>query len=57
MIYFDRAAKQLVLDKLYHNLKPGGFLVIGFFDALVPMIDKERFAFYNLDNKMFRKMP
>ncbi len=56
MIYFDMGAKKLVLDKFYKNLKPGGFLVIGFFDSLVPVIDKSRFEFYDLDNKIFRKI-
>ena len=55
MIYFDNGAKKMVLEKFYNNLKPGGFLIIGFFDALVPVIDKTRFEFYNLDNKIFRK--
>lgn len=55
MIYFDNGAKKMVLEKFYNNLKPGGFLIIGFFDALVPIIDKTRFEFYNLDNKIFRK--
>ncbi|MDN5212703.1 CheR family methyltransferase [Fulvivirgaceae bacterium BMA12] len=56
MIYFDMGAKQLVLDKFYRNLKPGGFLIIGFFDSLVPIIDKSKFEFYDLDNKIFRKI-
>ncbi len=55
MIYFDYQAKKKVLDKFYDHLFPEGFLVIGFFDALVPHIDKERFDFYDLSNKIFRK--
>lgn len=56
MIYFDGGAKKLVLDKIYNNLKPGGLLIIGFFDALAPIIDKSKFEFYDLDNKIFRKI-
>lgn len=57
MIYFDGGAKKLVLDKFYDCLKPGGLLIIGFFDALVPVIDKDRFAFFDLNNKIFMKIP
>ncbi|MDN5212714.1 CheR family methyltransferase [Fulvivirgaceae bacterium BMA12] len=57
MIYFDAGAKQLVLDKFYNNLRPGGLLVIGFFDSLVPVINKSKFEFYDLNNKIFRKIP
>lgn len=57
MIYFDAGAKKLVLDKFYHNLKPGGLLIIGFFDALVPVIDKDRFSFFDLNNKIFMRIP
>ncbi|MEQ8478088.1 protein-glutamate O-methyltransferase CheR [Fulvivirga sp.] len=56
MIYFDSGAKRLVLDKFYQNLKPGGLLIIGFFDALVPIIDKEKFEFYDLNQKIFRRI-
>ena len=56
MIYFDAGAKKLVLEKFYNNLKPGGLLVIGFFDALAPIVDKTKFEFYDLDNKIFRKI-
>ena len=55
MIYFDGGAKKLVLDKFYNNLNPGGLLIIGFFDALAPIIDKTKFEFFDLDNKIFRK--
>jgi len=56
MIYFDNGAKRIVLDKFYENLKPGALLIIGFFDALLPVIDKERFEIVDLKNKMFRKI-
>lgn len=56
MIYFDGGAKKLVLDKFYDNLKPNGLLIIGFFDALAPIVDKTKFEFFDLDNKIFRKI-
>ena len=56
MIYFDNGAKKLVLDKFYKNLKPGGLLIIGFFDALMPVIDKSKFEVYDLKNKIFRRI-
>lgn len=56
MIYFDAGAKRLVLDKFYNSLKPGGLLIIGFFDALVPIIDKTRFEFFDLDQKIFKRI-
>lgn len=56
MIYFDIDAKKMVLEKLYNNLRPGGLLVIGFFDALIPIIDKARFQIFDLNNKIFKKV-
>ncbi len=56
MIYFDGEAKKLVLDKFYECLNPGGLLIIGFFDALVPIIDKTRFDFFDLKQKIFRRI-
>jgi len=55
MIYFDALAKKLVLDKLYDNLNEGGLLIIGYFDALVPILDKDKFEHFDLDHKIFRK--
>ncbi|MBL6447042.1 protein-glutamate O-methyltransferase CheR [Fulvivirga sp. 29W222] len=56
MIYFDSGAKKLVLNKFYDCLNTGGLLIIGFFDALVPIIDKERFEFYDLNQRIFRRI-
>lgn len=56
MIYFDSDAKKLVLEKFYKNLRPGGLLIIGFFDALIPIIDKQRFTPYDLKNKIFKRV-
>lgn len=56
MIYFDIGAKKLVLEKLYNNLNPDGLLIIGFFDALIPIIDKAKFELFDLSNKIFKKV-
>lgn len=56
MIYFDGGAKKIVLDRFYQSLKPGGLLIIGFFDALVPILDKNKFEFYDLSQKIFRRI-
>lgn len=56
LIYFDTTLKVKMLDKFYDALKPGGFLVIGYFDALLPVIDKEMWEYYNLQAKIFRKI-
>ena len=45
-----------MLNKFYDALKPGGFLIIGYFDALLPVIDKDMWEYYNLQAKIFRKI-
>jgi chemotaxis protein methyltransferase CheR len=55
MIYFDDSLKRALLDKFYDALNPGGFFIIGFFDSLVNVIDKNKFEFYDLSAKIFRK--
>lgn len=56
LIYFDNTLKVNMLNKFYDALKPGGFLVIGYFDALLPVIDKNMWEYYNLQAKIFRKI-
>ncbi len=34
MIYFDFPTKQLIVEKLYHQIKPGGYLFIGHSESL-----------------------
>ncbi|MEK6481156.1 CheR family methyltransferase [Catalinimonas sp. 4WD22] len=55
MIYFDQAAKIKLLDQFHQHLNPGGLLIIGFYDALVPLMDKDRFHYLNLEAKIFQK--
>lgn len=35
MIYFDKSSKNTVLENLYENLKPGGFLITGYAESLL----------------------
>ncbi len=34
MIYFDLPTKQMIINKLYHHIKPGGYLFIGHSESL-----------------------
>ncbi len=56
MIYFDNQAKLNLLERFHQHLNEGGYLIIGFYDALVPLIDKSKFHFLNLDAKIFQKI-
>ena len=55
LIYFDNQAKTLVIDKIFKALKPGGFLIVGFLDSLVSYLDEDRFEYYNMNQRIFRK--
>ena len=55
MIYFDAASKIRLLNQFYEHLHEGGYLIIGFYDALVPLINKEQYHITNLDAKVFQK--
>lgn len=56
MIYFDDGAKAKLLQKIYDCLNPGGFFVIGFYDSLMPFIEKTPFTFFDRDAKIFQKL-
>lgn len=56
MIYFDDDLKKSLINKFYDALNPGGFFIIGFFDSLVNLIDKDKFEFFDLGAKIFRKI-
>lgn len=56
MIYFDQKAKTRLLQQFYDCLYPGGYLIIGFYDALVPLIDKTKFLYRNQNAKIFQKI-
>jgi chemotaxis protein methyltransferase CheR len=55
MIYFDHATKIKLLNQFHECLNPGGYFIIGFFDSIMPLIDKEMYSFENLDLRIFRK--
>ncbi|MEK6482251.1 protein-glutamate O-methyltransferase CheR [Catalinimonas sp. 4WD22] len=56
MIYFDQVAKLKLLEQFFNHLNPGGLLIIGFYDALVPLLDKNKFFYLSLNAKIFQKM-
>ena len=55
MIYFDSGAKLKLLKKFHDSLKPGGLLVIGFYDAVMPLIDPHQFGVLDIEAKIFIK--
>ena len=55
MIYFDHKSKVRLLREFHEHLREGGYLIIGFYDALVPLIDKEKYRIADLDAKVFQK--
>jgi chemotaxis protein methyltransferase CheR len=56
MIYFDSGAKLKLLRKFYESLKPGGLLIIGFYDAVMPLIDPHQFDILDLEAKIFVRL-
>jgi chemotaxis protein methyltransferase CheR len=56
MIYFDNNAKLKLFDKFYDSLNPGGLFVIGFYDAVLPLVDATKFKVLDIDAKIFQKI-
>ncbi|HEY9048801.1 MAG TPA: protein-glutamate O-methyltransferase CheR [Ohtaekwangia sp.] len=56
MIYFDNDTKLKLFDKFYNALNPGGLLIIGFYDAVMPLIDDRKFGILDMDAKIFIKL-
>lgn len=56
MIYFDNQAKQKLFDKFHQSLNPGGLFIIGFYDAVLPLIDPSKFKVIDMDAKIFQKI-
>lgn len=56
MIYFDNGAKLKLFQKFHDALNPGGLLVIGFYDAVLPLMDENKFKVLDMDAKIFRKV-
>ncbi|WP_276371586.1 CheR family methyltransferase [Chryseolinea sp. H1M3-3] len=55
MIYFDNGAKLKLFDKFYNSLNDNGLLIIGFYDAVLPLIDDKKFRVLDMDSKIFQK--
>lgn len=55
MIYFDVNSKIKLFRKFYDSLNPEGILIIGFYDAVLPLIDSIDFEILDMDAKIFIK--
>lgn len=55
MIYFDTTAKRRLLDQFYDALKPGGYFIIGFYDAITNLVDNDKLELVDPDARIFRK--
>jgi len=56
MIYFDTQAKLKLFEKFHASLRPGGLFIIGFYDAVLPMVDPTKFKVLDMDAKIFQKL-
>ena len=56
MIYFDNQAKRNLFEKFHAALNPGGLFIIGFYDAVLPLVDATKFSVLNMDAKIFKKI-
>jgi chemotaxis protein methyltransferase CheR len=56
MIYFDNNAKRKLFEKFYNALNPGGLLVIGFYDAVLPLVDESKFKVLDMNAKIYQKI-
>lgn len=54
MIYFDDQLKKKVLTLLHESLKPGGYLIIGYYD-IMPEAGKELFAVEDIKTRIYQK--
>ena len=56
MIYFDTNAKVKLFKKFHDVLAPGGLFIIGFYDAVLPMVNTSMFRIFDADAKIFQKV-
>lgn len=56
MIYFDNAAKTKLFSKFYESLNPNGLFIIGFYDAVLPLVDPTKFNVHDMSAKIFQKI-
>ncbi len=54
MIYFDEVLKERVLNLIYESLKPGGYLIIGYYD-IMPEFGKQKFKVYDVKTRIYTK--
>lgn len=53
MIYFDNNLKKELVEKFFNALKPDGFLIVGFLDNMLPIMNNSRFNMYDAPAKIF----
>jgi chemotaxis protein methyltransferase CheR len=56
MIYFDNNAKRKLFEKFHESLNPNGLLIIGFYDAVLPLVDDKKFKVLDMDARIFKKI-
>jgi chemotaxis protein methyltransferase CheR len=56
MIYFDNEAKRKLFERFHHSLNEGGLLIIGFYDAVLPLVDPTRYKVLDIEAKIFQKI-
>ena len=56
MIYFDNQAKRKLFDRFYASLNHNGLFIIGFYDAVLPLVDPTKFKVLDMDAKIFQKI-
>jgi len=56
MIYFDNEMKRKLFEKFHQALNENGLLIIGTYDAALPLIDNTKFKALDLDARIFQKI-
>ncbi|HLT73117.1 MAG TPA: CheR family methyltransferase [Cyclobacteriaceae bacterium] len=56
MIYFDVNTKRKLFEKFHASLNPDGLLIFGFYDAVFPLMDGEKFRLLDMDSKIFQRV-
>ncbi len=56
MIYFDANAKIKLFEKFHQVLNPDGLFIVGFYDAVLPMVNPSMFKIFDTDAKIFQKV-
>lgn len=55
MIYFDQRSKERLIDRFYDHLNPNGYLILGYYDSLLPQEQKSRFNSELANFRVFKK--